>query len=126
MASKIIIAAIIFGIVAVLLGVFHGYSETQQGSVAPTSIIINAVGGTECEPSCFPAMTIIPNFLVAGIATIIIGIIILGWITVRIENEKSGMVLIILSIVFLLTGGGFLAPILSVISGFLVIYEKKK
>ena len=126
MASKKKIVAIIFGVAAVLLGVFHGYSEVLQGNVAPTSIIINAVGGTECDPNCFPAMTIIPNFLVAGITTIIVGIIMLGWIAVRLNDRQGGIVLIILSVVFLLTGAGFLAPILSTIAGVLGLSMKKE
>jgi len=126
MASKITIAAMIFGVAAVLLGSFHGYSETLQGSVAPASLIINAVGGTECEPNCFPAMTIIPNFLVAGIVTIIVSVIMLGWIVIRLKDRKGDIVLIILSIVFLLTGGGFLPPILSTVAGVLGLFIKKE
>tara|TARA_B100000315_G_C14563321_1_gene581639 strand:+ start:1837 stop:2208 length:372 start_codon:yes stop_codon:yes gene_type:complete len=90
MASTKLIAAMIFGVAAVLLGGYHGYSETLQGSVAPTSILINAIGGTECEPNCLLAMTIIPNFLAAGIATIIVGVIMLGWIVIRLNAEKGG------------------------------------
>ena len=127
MASKLRIAAMIFGVAAVFIGVFHGYSETQQGSVAPSSIFINAVGGTDCEPNnCFPAMTIIPNFLAAGIATIIVGIIMLGWVVLRLNDRTGGIGLILLSIIILLTGGGFLAPILGVIGGISGFFIKKK
>lgn len=127
MISKIRIGILIFGVAAVLLGVFHGYSEIQQGSVVPSSILINAVGGTDCEPnSCFPAMTIIPNFLYAGIATIIVGAIMLWWVFMNLNDKKGGIVFLILSLVFLLTGGGFLAPILSSISGLLGIFIKKE
>jgi|TARA_B100000315_G_C14558281_1_gene579283 hypothetical protein len=126
MPSKMMITAMIFGIAAVLLGVFHGYFETQQGSVAPSSIFINAIGGTDCEPSCFPAMTIIPNFLVAGIVTILVGTVMFGWVIFRLKDKKGGIGLIILSLIFLLTGGGYLAPTLSTIGGVLGIFIKKE
>lgn len=126
MVSKIRISIIIFGVLAVLIGAFHGYSETQQGSVAPSSILINAIGGSDCEPNCFPAMTIIPDFLVSGIATIIVSAIMLWWVVIRLNNKKGGIEFLILSLIFLLTGGGFLAPILSSVAGILAIYNKKE
>ncbi len=126
MISKTRLSIILFGVAAVILGVFHGYSEIQQGSITPSSIFINAVGGTDCEPSCFPAITIIPNFFIAGISTVIVGVIMLWWVVMRMNDKKGGIGFLILSLVFLLTGGGFLAPILSSIAGILGIITNKK
>ncbi len=126
MPSTLRIIAIVFGVAAVIVGVIHGYYETQQGSVEPSSIFINAIGGTECEPNCLPAMTIIPNFLAAGVATIIVGAIMIGWVVVRLKDRGGGIGLILFSIIILLTGGGFLAPILGVVGGAIGLFIKKE
>src|ERR1700730_17388585 len=48
-------AASIIGVVAGLVGIYHGYNETLQGSTAPSGIMINAIG-PPCQGSgCFPA-----------------------------------------------------------------------
>src|ERR1700752_326662 len=69
--------AVIFGVAAGLVGVYHGYNDTLQGSVAPSSIFINAIGPPCTGGGCFPAMTVIPNFLAAGSVTITVSLVIL-------------------------------------------------
>lgn len=53
-----------------------------------------------------PAMTIIPNFLLTGILAIIMGIIVTIWSAAYIERKNGGLILILLSIIMLLFGGG--------------------
>ena len=62
-------------------------------------------------------MTIVPNLLVTGILAILVSLIFLVWATVFIERKNGGLVLILLSIVMLLVGGGFGPPLLGIIIG---------
>lgn len=70
-------------------------------------------------------MTIIPNFLAAGIATIVVATLMLGWVVVRLKDQGGGIGLILLSVVLLFTGGGFLPPILGVVGGTLGLLIKR-
>ena len=110
-------AASIIGVVAGLVGIYHGYNETLQGSNAPRGIMINTIG-PPCQGSgCFPAMTVIPNFLVTGVVAIIFSLIVLGWAAMLVQRKNGGLVLILLSIILLLVGGGVLPPALGIIAG---------
>jgi hypothetical protein len=110
-------AASVIGVAAGLLAVYHGYNETLQGSSAPSSIFINAVGPPCQGSACFPAMTVIPDFFVAGVVTIIVALVVLLWSAAFVQKKNGWLVLIILSIILLLVGGGFGAPVLGFIAG---------
>jgi hypothetical protein len=79
--------------------------------------MIDAIGPPCQGSSCFPAMTVIPNFLVTGVVAIIFALIILVWAAAFVQRKNGGVVLILLSIVLLLVGGGFLPPALGIIAG---------
>lgn len=125
MASATRAAASIIGIAAGLVAIYHGYNETLQGNSAPSSIMINAVGPPCQGSSCFPAMTIIPNFFVTGVLAIIFALIVLAWSALLIQKKNGGLVLILLSIILLLVGGGFLAPVLGIIAGVIATRIKR-
>jgi hypothetical protein len=104
-------AAFTFGVFGGLLGLEHGYFEVLQGNVAPSSIVIRAMGAP-CQPAtaqngCEPAMTVIPNLLLTGILTIIVSLLIITWASMLIQKRNAGFVLTILSISLLFVGGGF-------------------
>ncbi len=66
------ILATAFGIGAGLLGLEHGFFETQQGSAKPGGLVIHAIG-PPCQPhaawhGCEPALSVIPSFRATGIA----------------------------------------------------------
>jgi len=106
--SRLRLTASIFGVYAGLLGIEHGFFETLQGNVAPKSIRIMA---SPLElPFPFghePAMTLIPNFLVTGIAAIVSGLAIIAWSTAFLQRRHGAVVLLLLSVILLLVGGGF-------------------
>jgi hypothetical protein len=54
-----------------------------------------------------PAMTVIPSFLATGILAIIVGLAIILWSTAFIHKKHGATVLILLSVLLLLVGGGF-------------------
>ena len=54
-----------------------------------------------------PAMTLIPNFLVTGIAALIAGLAIVIWSAAFVQQKHGAAVLFLLSVFLLLVGGGF-------------------
>lgn len=108
-----------FGALAGLAGIEHGIGETLQGNVAPGGLVIvswpdsslfRILGGE-------PAMTIVPNLLVTGVLAILVSLIFLVWATMFVQRKHGGLVLMLLSIVMLLVGGGFGPPLLGLIVG---------
>lgn len=116
-ATRVTVAT--FGALAGLAGIEHGVGEILQGNTAPDGITIvswpdsalfRIVGGE-------PAMTIVPNFLLTGILAIVVSLIFLVWATLFVQRVHGGLVLILLSLVLLLVGGGFGPPLLGIILG---------
>src|SRR5258708_16376491 len=108
------------GILAGLLGLVHGYLETLQGNVAPSGVFILAMG-PPCQANmvwhdCYPPMTILPNFFVTGGLTIIVSLFVILWAAVFVQRQNGGRVLILLSLVQLLVGCGFLFPVVRIMA----------
>lgn len=110
-----------FGVIAGLAGIEHGYFEILQGDKVPESILIESIGppcvAEEIWNACEPAMTILPNFLITGILAVIVGLLILIWSLAFIQRKHGGLILIILSLVLLLFGGGLFPPLIGIIGG---------
>jgi len=78
-ATRVIVS--VFGVIFALGGICHGFFEALQGNTPIKGLIIHAIGeanrmwvyGNE------PAFTIIPNFLITGIASIIVSLAIIIW-----------------------------------------------
>ena len=109
------------GVAAGIAGVEHGVFEIMQGSTKPEGLVIASIG-PPCVPEqawngCEPAMTIIPNFLVSGILSVVIGLVILIWSVWFVGRKNGGIVLILLSILLLLFGGGFFPPLIGMVGG---------
>lgn len=115
--DKTRVTASILGIFAgVGGGVFHGIGEILQGSVAPGGIMIEAYPAMQATAG-EPAMTIVPNFLITGILSIIMGVVVTLWAALYIRKKNGGLILILLSIMMLLLGGGIIPPIIGIIGG---------
>jgi len=70
------IAAAGLGVYAGLVALEHGIFEYVQGRAATPGVVIQAIG-PPCEPgavwhACFPALTLLPTFQVAGMATVLL------------------------------------------------------
>ncbi len=118
-ATKIV--ATWLGIVAGIAGLEHGYFEILQGNAKPASLMFPSMG-PPCVPeevwnACEPAMSILPNFLITGIFAIMIGLLIMIWSAAFVHLKKGEAVLILLSVVLLLCGGGFFPPLIGIIGG---------
>ena len=100
------------GVLVGLAGIEHGFFEMLQGNVTPSDIMIDAIGPAQrfWEYGTETALTIIPNFFVTGILAIIVGLLVTIWAGAFIDRKYGAWVLILLSIMLWLVGGGF-API---------------
>jgi hypothetical protein len=110
--------AVIFGVLAGLGGLTHGIGEVLQGNVKPDGIIINSwtQGPIATNMGGEPAMTIVPNLLATGILTILVSLAVLIW-AAFIRDKNGGRILLLLSIIMLLVGGGFGPPIIGILAG---------
>jgi hypothetical protein len=106
----------IVGIFAGLGGASHGPGEILQGNMAPSAIVIKAWPGLTSLGG-EPAMTIVPNFIVAGFLAIILGLIVAAWAGAYVGRKNGGVLLIVLSITMLLVGGGIVPPLFGVAAG---------
>ena len=109
-----------FGVVAGLVGIEHGVGEMLQGSVRPEGPVIESwpdskafeiLGGE-------PALTVIPNLLVTGIAAVIVAVAVVVWSVRLVDRRHGGLVLILLCVLLLLVGWGFGPPLVGVVIGF--------
>jgi hypothetical protein len=115
------IVAAIFGFLAGIAGLGHGATEILQGNIRPASFMFASIGAP-CLPekvwhACEPAMTLLPNLLVAGILTVILGLLIMVWSAAFVQRRNGGGLLILLSVVLLLVGGGFFPPLIGIVGG---------
>ena len=104
--------ASILGVFVGLAGVEHGIFEALQGNVTSEDIVIYAIGPEQqfWEHGTEQALTIVPNFLVTGILAIILGTLVTMW-SIKFSDKKFGSwILLLLSVVLWLFGGGF-APL---------------
>jgi hypothetical protein len=89
-------------------GVNHGIFEVLQGNQPTNGLLINAIGegqrfwiaGTE------PAFTLIPNFMLTGIASIIVGLAIVIWSIWFLPGKQGRTVFLGLFLLSFLVGGG--------------------
>lgn len=105
-ATRITVAVLgtIFGI----SGMNHGFFEVLQGNVPTGGLFISAIGEAQ---KMWPhgnelAFTLIPNFLVTGIAAMIVGLAIITWSLGFVHKKKGPVVFILLFILLLMVGGG--------------------
>ena len=117
-----------FGILAAVEGVIHGFGEMLQGNVVPSGVLIQAwpespltrlIGG-------WSALTIAPTLFLSGILTVILSLSIYAlslfvWVMLFVSRKRDspipGVVLLILSILLLLVGGGISAPLIGITVG---------
>ena len=108
--------ASVLGIFAGVSGASHGPGEILQGNIVPNGIMIEAWPGLTLLGG-EPAMTIVPSFLITGVLAIIFGLIITVWAAAFVQRKNGGLVLILLSIIMLLVGGGVFPLGFGVIAG---------
>ena len=108
-----------FGALAGVSGIIHGIGEVLQGNVPLPSTVFQTWPGSRFFEvlNGEPAMSLIPNLLLSGILSIGVGLTILVWSIWFVERKHGRLVLILLSMVLLLVGGGFGPPLLGILIG---------
>lgn len=105
-ATRFIVATL--GVLFALGGIDHGFFETLQGYTPTSGLIVQAIGvhnrmwvyGTE------DAFTLIPNFLVSGIAAISVSLLITVWSIGFVHKKHGSLIFLCLFIALFLVGGG--------------------
>ena len=96
------------GIILGISGMNHGFFEFLQGNQPTGGLIVQAIGpvqrmwvhGTE------EAFTLLPNFLMAGVFTMLVGLVIIIWSVGYIDKKHGATVFILLFLLLFLVGGG--------------------
>lgn len=108
-----------FGIAAGLAGMEHGIFEILQGNMRPDGLMIVSMG-PPCVPeeawnACEPAMTVLPSFLLSGIFSTVLGLLIFLLAVGFLQRKRAGLVMLLLCIALLLFGGGLFPPVIGII-----------
>lgn len=116
-AIRIVVAT--FGILAALAGIEHGIGEILQGPGAPDGLMIRSWPDAEAMEVLQgePALTVIPDLLVAGVLTVLVAAATAIWSVTSADRRNGGIGLIVLSAVLLVVGGGFGPALVLVILG---------
>lgn len=111
------IVASTFGVLVGLAGIEHGLFEMLQGNVRPDSWLFAAIGPAQrfWEHGTEHAVTVVPNLFVTGILAMIVGLLVAAWSVWFVQRKYGAGVLLLLSILLFLVGGGF-APIFMAIA----------
>ena len=105
-ATRVIVSTL--GVLIAVGGMDHGLFEALQGNKPTGGLIVHAIGeqnrmwayGTE------DAFTLIPNFLITGVAAIVVSVMILVWSAGFVHKKNGSLVFLLLSILLFLVGGG--------------------
>lgn len=105
-ATKVIVTTL--GIIFGLSGISHGFFETLQGNSPTNGMFISAIGINQRMwlHGAEPAFTIIPNYLITGIAAMLVGLAVIVWSLGFIYKKNGSTVLLLLFILLLFVGGG--------------------
>lgn len=107
-ANAIRVIATTVGVIFGLSGFNHGFFEFLQGNKPTDGLVIQAIGdgqrfwslGTE------EAFTIIPNFMISGLLSMIVGLAIVVWSLWFLKSRSGPTVFLILFVILFLVGGG--------------------
>ena len=105
-ATRITVATLgtIFGI----SGMSHGFFEILQGNIPTGGLFISAIGESH---RMWPhgneyAFSLIPNFLITGVAAMLVGLAIVIWSLGFVHKKHGPIILLLLFVLLLLVGGG--------------------
>jgi hypothetical protein len=98
----------VLGTIFGVSGMSHGFFETLQGNVPTGGTYIFAIGEAQkmWPHGNEPAFTLIPNFLLTGIAAMMVGLALLVWSLGFVHKKHGPTVILLLFMLLLLVGGG--------------------
>jgi hypothetical protein len=98
------------GVLVGIGSIDHGLLECLQGSKPTQGLIVNALGAgyrwTVWKQGGEGAFTLIPNFLVTGIAATLLGIVMIFWALRFLQTPHGPVVFLLLGVASFLAGGG--------------------
>src|ERR1017187_9571413 len=98
------------GVLVGIGSIDHGLFECLQGFHPTPGLIVNALGSgyrwTVWKQGGEGAFTLIPNFLVTGVVTSLLGLLMIAWSVRYIHSPHGPSVFLSLGVASFLTGGG--------------------
>ena len=122
-ASTTRITASFIGLISGTVGGMHSWGEFLHRDLKLTGLMFEADTGRSLinVPSSdwtgWIALTIFPDFLITGILSAIMSCTIIGWSLFFIRRKNGGLILILLSVMAILFGCGFIPPFMGIIAG---------
>lgn len=109
----------IFGIFAGIGGLTHGVGEMLQGNTSTGVMFFNSWNRGPIFESMGgdPAISLVHNYLVTGILTFIVSLVTLIWSAYYLRRRNGGRILMALSFIMLLVGGGVGSPVIGLWAG---------
>jgi hypothetical protein len=116
-ATRVAVGAL--GALVGFAGVEHGIGEVLQGPVRPDGWSITSWPDAAALEvlSGEPAMTVVPDLQVTGVLAIVVGLAVAVWSIRFSARRHGGPVLVGLSVLLLLVGGGLAPPVMGVALG---------
>lgn len=113
----------VLGLLAAINGVDHGIGAITQGPGRPPDPVYSSWAHVDAfDPlGGEPALTVIPDLLVSGLVTVMAAVALGAWVTLCPARRYSGLVVLGLSLLLLLVGGGFGPPLLGFVVGLLAM-----
>jgi hypothetical protein len=108
-----------FAILVGLAAAEHGFFEVLQGSLRPRGVLIQAIGPAQrfWEYGTETALTVVPSFLISGILSMIVGLLMILGSLAFVRRRYGAAVLFLLGVISFLVGGGFAPIFLTVLIG---------
>ena len=128
MRNKTSFTLSVMGIIAGIAGMEHGIGEIWQGNIQPENIVFASWANHPAFQSLAgePAMSLIPNLLISGIMTIFLSSVFIYWSVKYHQHPIYGVGFMVLSVLLLISGGGFGPPLLGVMLGIFSLISTKK
>ena len=112
---------------AAIIGFIHGVGEIlQAGSKSNSNLIyaLDVVDPDKVWHAGLPAFSVIPDFLISGIITVLISIAIVIFVNLLIESNYFKFLPLLFILLFLF-GGGFVPPFIGIITSIFYAIKKK-
>ena len=113
-------STVVLKLYACIVGLIHGFGEIFQAGKPISSPLITALDATidpeQLWHAGLPAFTIIPNYLLSGIITVLVCIIIMLIVLLSKKIKHSDISCVVLFVFLFFFGGGFIPPFIGLVT----------
>jgi hypothetical protein len=108
-----------FGVIVGLAGLEHAIGEILQGRAVPPGLMFESWPDAESlrVMSGEPAMSLVPDLRLSGMLTVVLSVTTIVWSIAFLSKRHGGIVLMGLSTLLLLVGGGLAPPLMGLMVG---------